>query len=288
MPKFGSFIRSLRTEKGMTQAALGEKLHVTDKAVSKWERGLSYPDISLFPKLADLLGVTVSDLLREGDDGKAPSRLIRYYQMSRDIRTPIHIIMGCTDLVERYADDAQKRQRYLESIRVSAQFLLERCEQISKAANLDDKMTAEDLSAYFLRQPDKPELPVYEFKGKRILVAEDMELNREIARGLIEQTGAEAAFAEDGAECLRMIEEAPAGTYDLILMDLSMPNMSGIEATGRIRQLEEKEKATIPIIAMTANVDEKDREAAYAAGMDAFAAKPVELEKLYAMMEEFL
>ena len=66
---FGSYIRSLRTQNGMTQAQLADRLCVTDKAVSKWERALSYPDITLFPRLADLLGVTVDDLLRESKNG---------------------------------------------------------------------------------------------------------------------------------------------------------------------------------------------------------------------------
>ena len=92
---FGSYIRSLRTQNGMTQAQLADRLCVTDKAVSKWERDLSYPDITLFPRLADLLGVTVDDLLRESKNGGQPSRLLQIFEMSHDIRTPLHIILGC-------------------------------------------------------------------------------------------------------------------------------------------------------------------------------------------------
>ena len=98
-------IIDLRKKAGWSQEELAEKLNVSDKAVSKWERDLSYPDISLFPKLAGILGVTVSDLLKEWDDDGPPSRLMQYYRASHDIRTPIHIILGCADLVERYADN---------------------------------------------------------------------------------------------------------------------------------------------------------------------------------------
>lgn len=103
---FGSYIRSLRTQNGMTQAQLADRLCVTDKAVSKWERDLSYPDITLFPRLADLLGVTVDDLLRESKNGGQPSRLLQIFEMSHDIRTPLHIILGCANVHERERKEA--------------------------------------------------------------------------------------------------------------------------------------------------------------------------------------
>lgn len=125
-PQFGKYIRALRTKHGMTQAALASRLHVTDKAVSKWERDLSYPDISLFPRLAEVLGVSVSELISAADNGEEPEQLTQIYRVSHDIRTPIHIIIGCADLVERYADDPDNRRRYLELIRISGKYLLER------------------------------------------------------------------------------------------------------------------------------------------------------------------
>ena len=93
-PRFGKYIRQLRTDNGMTQAALAARLHVTDKAVSKWERDLSYPDISLFPRLAEVLGVSVSELISAADNGGEPEQLTQIYRVSHDIRTPIHIIIG--------------------------------------------------------------------------------------------------------------------------------------------------------------------------------------------------
>lgn len=105
--KLGDYIRALRVQNGLTQAELAEQLHLTDKAVSKWDRNLSYPDISLMPKLADVLGVTVSDLICEMDDGGSPSRLLQVIQMSNDIRSPVHVILGCSELVDRFSDDPQ-------------------------------------------------------------------------------------------------------------------------------------------------------------------------------------
>ena len=103
----GSLIRSLRMQNKMTQAQLASLVGVTDKAVSKWERGISYPDITLFPKLADILGVAVNDLFNECVDEGKPSRLLRIFEMSHDIRTPLHIILGCADMAQMHRDDPE-------------------------------------------------------------------------------------------------------------------------------------------------------------------------------------
>ena len=108
----------------MTQRALANELHVTDKAVSKWERGLSIPDVCLFPELAGALGVTVADLLQAGSNEDTPSHLFQIYERSADVRTPLHIILGCVDLVSRYRNDPELFARYLNSIRISGEYLL--------------------------------------------------------------------------------------------------------------------------------------------------------------------
>ena len=128
----------------------------------------------------------------------------------------------------------------------------------------------------------------FDFSGKRILVAEDIDLNREIARELLLQTGAEVELAENGQVCIEMLSRAPAGHYDLILMDLRMPIMDGFEATRRIRRMEDPKKASIPIVALSANVYEKDRSEAAAAGIDDFEDKPIFLDKLLATMNKYL
>ncbi|MBR3430323.1 MAG: response regulator [Clostridia bacterium] len=283
----GEYIRSLRTQNHLTQASLAEMLHITDKAVSKWERDISCPDISLFPRLADILGVTVSDLLRVCVSENPASRLLQVFQLSHDIRTPIHIILGCADLIRSAADDPQRMNRYIDAIRTSGQYLLERYEEIHKTAQKgtpDGTLKPEDLDAYFRRHTEKPASRQFDFSGKRILIVEDIELNREIAGEIIKQTGAEVEYAEDGAICLEKLENAPDGYFDMILMDLSMPNMDGFEATRRIRRMDHPGKSRIPIIAVSANVREMDRSAATAAGMNAFTEKPINIDSLYDTM----
>ena len=116
--------------------------------------------------------------------------------------------------------------------------------------------------------------------GKHILLAEDNDLNAEIAEFILEDMGLMVDRVEDGVQCVSRIEQKPAGTYDLILMDIQMPNMDGYKATEVIRGLSDKSKANIPIIAMTANAFEEDRKKALAKGMNGHIAKPVDAEKV--------
>ena len=118
------------------------------------------------------------------------------------------------------------------------------------------------------------------FKGKRILLAEDNAINAEIAQAILSEDGFLVDHAEDGSKCVEMLSAAPPHYYDLILMDIQMPNMTGYEATERIRALADKEKATIPIIAMTANAFEEDRKEAFRVGMNGHVAKPIDIHKL--------
>ena len=113
-------------------------------------------------------------------------------------------------------------------------------------------------------------------------------VNREIVGEILKQTGASVETAEDGEICCSKVETMPAGYYDLILMDIMMPNMDGLEAARRIRQLSDKGKAMIPIVAMTTNVSAVDRRNAKAAGMDGFTEKPILVESLFAVLRSFL
>lgn len=117
-------------------------------------------------------------------------------------------------------------------------------------------------------------------KGKRILLAEDNDLNAEIALFILRNMGLEVERVEDGAQCVSRLEQQPAGTYDLIFMDVQMPKMDGYTATQNIRALDDKDKAAIPIVAMTANAFAEDRERALAAGMNGHIAKPIDVKKL--------
>ena len=121
--------------------------------------------------------------------------------------------------------------------------------------------------------------------GKYILLAEDNDLNAEIAQFILEDMGLMVDRVEDGVQCVSRIEQSPAGTYDLILMDIQMPNMDGYKATEVIRDLADKSKANIPIIAMTANAFEEDRKKALAKGMNGHIAKPVDIEKMREILQ---
>ena len=126
------------------------------------------------------------------------------------------------------------------------------------------------------------------FQGKRILLAEDNELNAEIAITILEEAGFIVEHAEDGIVCVDMMEKAESGYYDLILMDIQMPNMDGYKATQTIRKLSDPKKAGITIVAMTANAFDEDKANAYRAGMNWHIAKPIKVEELMSALTEIL
>jgi signal transduction histidine kinase/ABC-type amino acid transport substrate-binding protein/ActR/RegA family two-component response regulator len=127
-----------------------------------------------------------------------------------------------------------------------------------------------------------------QFVGKRILLVEDNELNAEIAVEILEERGFELEHAPNGQEAIDMLQAADAGYYDIVLMDIQMPNMNGYEASRRIRQLDDPDKAEIPIIAMTANAFEEDKREAKRAGMDGHLAKPIDLKELVKVLSQTL
>lgn len=129
--------------------------------------------------------------------------------------------------------------------------------------------------------------PRYDFAGRRILLAEDNDLNREIATTLLERTGALVDTAANGKACVACFADAPEGYYELILMDIQMPELDGMEATRVIRSLNRAD-ASVPIVAMTADAFAEDVEAAKRAGMDGHIAKPIDIDQLYRLVARFL
>ena len=125
-------------------------------------------------------------------------------------------------------------------------------------------------------------------KGRKILLAEDNDLNAEIAEAILEHAGLKIERVEDGIQCVNRIMEMPAGTYDMILMDIQMPRMDGYKATQAIRRLPDKDKACIPIIAMTANAFEEDKREAIAVGMNGHITKPIQVDKLLSTLAEIM
>ena len=137
----------------------------------------------------------------------------------------------------------------------------------------------------------KKELPEQTFMTdknirKRILLAEDNELNAEIAMELLKEEGFLIDWVKDGQECFDKLEEADEGYYDLILMDIQMPILNGYDTTAKIRQMENSKKATTPIVAMTANSFDEDIEMTKKAGMNGFIAKPLDAEKMFIILKQ--
>ena len=145
-----------------------------------------------------------------------------------------------------------------------------------------------DESYYEKTQTENSETCSEILEGKNILLAEDNDLNAEIAEVILERAGLKIERVEDGIQCVNRIMKMPAGTYDMILMDIQMPQMDGYKATRVIRRLPDKDKACIPIIAMTANAFEEDKRKAIAAGMNGHIAKPIQVDKLLSTLKNIL
>ena len=133
-----------------------------------------------------------------------------------------------------------------------------------------------------------PEPRSVDFSGKRILLAEDNEMNQIIAEAILTESGFAVEIASNGEQAVEMMQSAPAGTYDVILMDIQMPKMDGYQAAKGIRKLEDARKAAIPIIAVTANAFEEDRKLALEAGMNGHLAKPYDVPKMLETLGELL
>ena len=141
-----------------------------------------------------------------------------------------------------------------------------------------------DESYYVKRHIEEPGTGSEILEGRNILLAEDNDMNAEIAEAILERAGLKIERVENGIQCVNRIMEMPAGTYDMILMDIQMPKMNGYKATQTIRHLPDKDKACIPIIAMTANAFEEDKRDAITAGMNGHITKPIQVDKLLSML----
>ena len=145
-----------------------------------------------------------------------------------------------------------------------------------------------DKSYYAKKYVENPETGSEILKGRNVLLAEDNDLNAEIAEIILERAGLKTERVENGIQCINRIMEMPEGTYDMVLMDIQMPKMDGYKATQEIRHLPDKAKTCIPIIAMTANAFEEDKKAALAAGMNGHIAKPIQVDKLLSTLSEII
>lgn len=135
-------------------------------------------------------------------------------------------------------------------------------------------------------EPENQNPEHHDYSGKRVLLVEDNELNREIATAILGETGMQIDCAEDGIEAVNLINEAPEDRYDLILMDIQMPRMDGYTATREIRTLPNNRKANIPIIAMTANAFDEDKRKAFETGMNGHIVKPIDIREIAKVLDQ--
>ena len=152
----------------------------------------------------------------------------------------------------------------------------------------DTLLTAIGHAAPAAAEPDVLPEAQADFRGRRVLLVEDNELNREIAVEILHEYGFLVDTAENGATAVDKVQTSPADRYDLVLMDIQMPVMDGYTATRRIRALNDPARAAVPIVAMTANVFEEERKRAFDCGMNGFLSKPLVIEALLSALRDIL
>lgn len=142
------------------------------------------------------------------------------------------------------------------------------------------------ISSVSVKEETKSEMP--DLTGKRVLLAEDNEMNQMIAEAILTEMGLSVEMAGDGAEAVEKVKDAAAGYYDIILMDIQMPKMDGYEAAKQIRAIDDEQKASVPIVAVTANAFEEDRKVAMEAGMNGHLAKPYDVPAIMETLKTLL
>ncbi|MCH5332809.1 MAG: response regulator [Agathobacter sp.] len=226
------------------------------RAKSAYEEGDSYHTFIIDWQMPGLSGVETARQIREVIGDEAPIIILTAYDWA-DIEEEA-VAAGVTDFCAKpmFMSD-------LKTVLLSANKLQE-------------------------RQEEAPEWTLADFKGKRILLVEDNELNREIAEVILAEAGFLVDTAPDGTDAVAIMERVEENYFDAILMDVQMPIMNGYEATRTIRRLPRKDVQNLPIIAMTANALEEDKEAALMNGMNAHIAKPLDMEVFISVLKKFL
>ena len=196
-------------------------------------------------------------------------------QISDDVRTPLNSVLGFATLAARHVQEPDRVNAYLEKLVESAGELLTKMEYGLGTKDLVYERTALSTTV------DKP----VDLAGRRVLVVEDNQLNREITEEILKEAGMLVECAGDGQEAFQCITTSKPGYYDLVLMDIHMPVMDGYEATKIIRRLRSKFLAEIPILAMTADVAKEDKQKAFQAGMDGYVEKPFRIQQLLRAMQ---
>lgn len=199
-------------------------------------------------------------------------------KLSHDIRTPVSGIKGVVEMSEFYSNNAEKQQELRDKLKDISDFLLD------VADNILDGRETEDNKPVKTRHEYEPDTSI---RGTKVLIVEDNELNMEIAKFHLEGAGAIVTNVWNGKEAVELFEKSKPGDFDIILMDMTMPVMGGLEATIKIREMEREDAKTIPIFAMTANVFADDVAQCFKVGMNEHIAKPIEAKKIISLIKRY-
>lgn len=251
-------VTSMLFDIGMTGEWADNGASAIDMVSDRWQRGEDYLAVLLDWKMPKMDGIETARRIRAKVGNTVPVIILTAYDWS-DIEIEA-LEAGVNTFMSKPVYKTKLMQKMLTII-----------DKPAEATRLQEEMSNNEI----------PE-------GKRILVAEDNSLNREIATKILHMLHLETVIAEDGLKAVEIFEASSPGYIDLILMDIQMPRMNGYEATAKIRAMEREDSKTIPIVAMTANVFAEDILAAKTAGMNEHITKPVIISKLVQVLEKFL
>lgn len=196
----------------------------------------------------------------------------------RDIRTPLATVIGYNDIALRHLRDKAKLLHCLEKVKAA-------CEQMEGLANNAINLRG---NGEALRVEDDDNGTMASLVGKRILVVEDNDINRDMTADILSENGIICETACDGKEALTLVSTKDPGYYDAVLMDIHMPVMDGYEATRKIRALPNRIRSNVPVIALSGNALPEDIDASKKAGMDAHLVKPVKSHELFSAISKLI
>ena len=293
-------VKSLSRELHISLTELSKRSGQSPQNLSKKlnKETLSYEE---FERLLEVMGVKLeTNLVLPGEDGarllggderlkdqmKILEKLLeverlknKYFQeISYDFRTNLDTISGGINVALNHSGEKERVEECIKKLMPAISSLTRLIED--SPFNRENHLVAENDTIW------ENSIGASDFAAKRVLLVDDNDLNREIVKEILEDSGLETEEASNGKTALEMVKASKGGYFDFVLMDIQMPVMNGFDATKAIRGLEDDEKASTPIIAMTASVSEDDRNKAQEAGMNGFAEKPLNLQKLFSIMKE--